>query len=191
MCSESKINTLYPYKPKEFGIPFEKILNGPREREVKIHSGGGNLLSCYITDRSLEITDPLLKEFGLTAVVNKSGLASFTITTETPSQGKHIDMFASHFVKLALTYFEQQGNKIHCCKGNWKGDSISLKQFWSKKRKTKNNIIAAQNTWSGKLFRKLGFTQISEDDVIIQPNKEVIAYFRKPSEKQIKTDTTT
>jgi hypothetical protein len=96
-------------------------------------------------------------------------------------------MHAKQFVYFAYSYFTRRGSYIRSCQGVWLPTSDNLRQY-NQARPLIGPIHAALQTWTGKVFSELGYSEIAElKEEVYSDGKtisNVIVDFVKPQSMQ-------
>jgi hypothetical protein len=165
----------YPYEPGKAGIPFEEIFqyskNG-RENGI-IVGGSGRKIKFEIKESFLEVCDPEFPDRIMGASVKRHGVATFKLQTKVSELDeylefpweKHPDMFAKYFVPVALEHFKNMGIEVNICRGIWSRGSDNYATYVDELKRSRDQVKAAKNTWSGKRFAECGFSEICERDI--------------------------
>lgn len=170
---------LYPYQRGRGGIPFSEILKGFSSGEIHgtIQGGSGKDLLYKINPRLVKIEDKGKRAFRLWAEVDQKGQAEFEIFTEFPEGHKHPDLYAARFITFSLDFFESQGTEVSVCAADWFENGALYHSFMNAWERTGSRAEAAASLWSGQVFAKNGFTQITDFDVsIIRGQGELQSY---------------
>lgn len=72
-------------------------------------------------------------------------------------------IYASELLKLSIEYFTKLGNKITAIRARWSktsGKSDNYVQYMDALGQGMSDTSAAQNTWTGKIAKELGFTHV-------------------------------
>lgn len=179
------------------GIPWDEIFDksdrGKNEGEVK--GGSGRALKYAVGEYSLD-GKPRVKIHVWDASNDAMRLRATTgVTTQDfklalVTRGfngipglRHPDFHAGEFVGDALKFFDERWGIIpsHFI-GIWlkrSSPSDNYLQFMTSLSETEDPVIAAQNTWSGKIVGEHGYTNIGIRDIYIRP-KQITAKFWKP-----------
>lgn len=190
-----------PYQPeypnvegeKGYGFNIQEILKRP-ENNFHFVSASGRKINVLKHEAHIEFQDDRSPDkFHLKAYV-KDGIASFDVSTDIQSKikllnikkhNRHPDFFAVKFVNCALEYFKQNNQDIQAIQGSWLGGSVNSEEFFDNlENKKMSPAEAAKNTWSGRVFISHGFSQVTDQDVILSDfggKKPLVnAFFRKP-----------
>lgn len=182
----------YPYVPGKYGIPFGDLIDQFKAQGLHygiFKSGSGTKIEFKYFDNSIAVADLAHPDRGMQAEV-LNGVASFNLQTRGMVKDKlkdelnpHPDMFAAKFVRFALEYFETIGEEVEMCKGEWHFPSDNWMTFMAELLTHENRVKAAKATWSGKLFRSLGFSRLRKSDISLENtanNIKVVTLFRRP-----------
>lgn len=169
-----KEKLFYPYVPDQYGIDFcgsiakfemQGITSGT------IRGGSGAELEFWFGANAISVMDPIYPDRGMSANVS-DGIASFSLQTRNfPTDSNdgqpdpHPDMFAAQFVRFALDYFESTGEEVHVCEGTWLHPSDNWRVFIVELLKHRDSVKAAKETWTGKLFTALEYSEIERSDI--------------------------
>jgi hypothetical protein len=186
----------YPYEPGKAGIPFEEIFQDfEKGREDGIIIGGsGRKISFKIGATCLSVFDSEFPDRELTTIIAEDGVAVFGIRTRNSgldqNQGfpgeRHPDMFARHFIHIALQHFKNTGVEVNICRGIWDYRSDNYTAYMEELKRSGDQVKAAKSTWSGQRFSEHGFSEVSEEDVkygTIEEDSNLIQvnFHRKPN----------
>lgn len=183
----------YPFVEGERGIPFDGAIDAFREKGKSfgiMKSGSGAELRYTIGSDRLAVRDVRYPDRFMDADV-ENGIATFNLRTRssfldnhTDSPAIHSDMFAAKFVSFALQYFEENHVSMDACKGIWWPETINGKMFARALSEHGDSVLSAKETWSGKLFISLGFTELVEGDIGVEETRTdefaTTAIFRRP-----------
>ena len=182
--------SLYPFVPGKYGLDFSEL---KRSFIGFIPSGSGKRVHGIFEDigakTAIRIDDNEDEGFALHADVNGDTL-KFSLYTRKINGERHPDFFAKNFVAFALNYFEEQGHQINRIEANWthQDDGIwpsdNLDEYFKNRREGMSKEEAARNTWSGRTYTGLGFTEI-EDYYEEEEGEEVKVIFRKPGSQSL------
>ncbi len=107
--------------------------------------------------------------FFLHAIV-KGGIMRFYLNTRDgfgkESPWPYEDLRAAAFMRVAYSFFRSQGQRIDVCHGQWYQGSLNNAQYIANLIAGMSRAKAAQNTWSGRQFTKLGFPGVMEDLIV-------------------------
>lgn len=73
---------------------------------------------------------------------------------------RHPDFMASEYVRNMLGYYLYQNIDVRAIRSIWTNQSDNHVRFVNELKKTKDPILAAKSTYSGKLFSSLGYSHI-------------------------------
>ena len=147
----------YPLERGVKGIDFSNITSGhfvsESGAELETRKGYGYM---SIVDRK--------KNFELSAEV-ESGILKVRVYTKDRITGeRHPDMYASKFVDVALSYFENQGVVIDEFRGIWTAGTDTYDKFMDEYKKTGSlTQAAASNLWEP--INRRGLNRISDSDI--------------------------
>ena len=125
--------------------------------------------------------------------ITSDDIAYFVLHTRGYSQDRngdslgepHPDMFAAQFVKIAISFFRENGIDVKACQGMWSLPSWNREILIRGLEEHGDPVKAAKETWSGRQFVSLGFTELKEEDIETERTERfdvpVRAVFRKPS----------
>jgi hypothetical protein len=177
-----KISREYPYYPEEYGLDLSEVKVG---FFGDVPSGSGKEVHAEMdknADGAWIKIDDKKNEFMMGLLV-RDGVMSGDLYTRKKTGETHPDFRAAEFVTWALHRFEQEGTPVNSIESRWvdtrssNWDSANFKKYKELVEKGEKQREAASQTWSGKLFLQLGFTEI---DVPVEKNGIIIARFKKP-----------
>lgn len=187
----------YPYVPGEYGIDFCDSINQFNlggKTSGTIHGGSGAEMEFWFGTNAISVSDITYPDRGMSAYL-LNGLASFSLQTRSmltdereDEPNPHPDMFAAKFVKFALDYFGSTGEVVNVCKAEWNNPSLNWDTFVAELQEDGDKVRAAKQTWTGKLFTALGFSQIEAEDITFKNSgTRLIIYvmFHRPSDVNI------
>jgi hypothetical protein len=179
-----KAPSLYPYSPRERGIPFTQIFaqalgqfrTAPRlVAEGTIIGGSGRSLAYTLARNCLKVNDAkvhdLLLHTQLGKTLQDSDSIRFMLYSRPEARvavdlnfltvsGHHPDLFAARFIDLSLAYFKAQGVEVEFCQGFWFSGETNYAQFSQGLGRGLSNSEAARQTWSGRQFVRHGFSRV-------------------------------
>ena len=185
----------YPYIEGETGIPFDQIIEPYKTKGKQlghIRSGSGATLEYTIGSGLITVRDVGYPDRFMSAKV-ESGIATFNVQTRRSEldklddnpEGAHPDMFAAKFVAFTLQQFHGNNIDVVACQGTWVPGSSNRELFMRSLDEHGDLVRAAKETWSGRLFVSLGFTELKEEDIAVAETESselgFSAVFRKPS----------
>jgi len=179
-----KVASLYPYEEGVSGIPFKDVFTEAEKKfsttdlsEVWgiLRSGSGREINYTMrrNGRYIAIQDKEQPYFFLWAEVMKrqgKNVLRLGLYTRPDSKdaekydflndsGRHPDFNASKFFELALAYFEAKGIPVDLFQATWTRNETEWKKFMAVYKKAAGNELeAAENTWTFKKLRALGFS---------------------------------
>lgn len=178
----SKPSAVYPYVEGQFGIPLND-LKTPFEGEKR--TGSGRYVLCEIRDEGkkswIRVVDN--KDHYIMHALVKGDTANAEIHTRKKDGKRHPDFFAKHFLAFALNYFKNQGYLIKKFRAIWspvesdEWESDNYAEYWRLRKEGVSPIEAAKQTWSGRTFEELGFTEVEEP---VDEGRAVTVVFKKP-----------
>ncbi|MBI2031583.1 MAG: hypothetical protein HYT08_03110 [Candidatus Levybacteria bacterium] len=186
----------YPYIEGKKGISLEAIIERYRTKGKctgVIRGGSGSELQYTVGSDMLSVRDVGYPDRFMSVQV-VSEIVNFNIRTRTSPldvyednpQDVHPDMYAKKFIVFALTYLSDNNIFISGCKGTWAPNSINLQIFQDEMSVHGDPVRAAKETWTGKLFAELGYSEIKLEEIGAEetPDGELAttAIFRKPNQ---------
>ncbi|OGK15609.1 hypothetical protein A2774_01885 [Candidatus Roizmanbacteria bacterium RIFCSPHIGHO2_01_FULL_39_12c] len=172
-AKENPIEYNYPYVEGVVGINMSEILTPGFQGKIK--SGSGRELSADVTEKGIIISDVLNNYYHLQALFNSNDSSlSFGIYTKVKAKdkkdilsikGRHPDLFAKHFITIALEYFSNIGVQIEQCKGNWSPGENNYRKFMQSLKSGLDPVESAKRTWAGRQFISNGFGRIAQDNI--------------------------
>ncbi len=170
--------------PTSGGIDFDSL-------KRRIHSGeldgtfqgiSGKQLSFNVVDlpnlKALSILDEVDIDSDCKLIATLQPLDTLNLALsrkyKPPNSGRHPDLKAAPFVDFSLSFFAGLGLKIAKFQGVWNEGSDNHESFIREYVLLGDRVAAAKSTWSGKIMGAHGFTQITEDDIEIDSERELV-----------------
>ena len=155
------------------------LLYNSRHIQEQIQGSLG-AVNCLITPSYIAFSDVLSPMYKLEAWVDFSGVLEFHLFTRDQTKKqfpktrhRHPDMSAKDFVLLSFRHFEKHKVTVNACKSTWYPyNSDNYDTFCKIYEQTHDLVLAAQSTWSGKVFTQLGFSHITKNDILVEYEQE-------------------
>lgn len=157
--------------------PAEELISqalrfGARKR---FHGASGRELSIVAYTYRVGIEDVRCPKFCLEGEIDSDLMATFNLHTREDNpdteiqlvNGRHPDMRAGNFVRFMLSkYFPEYGyTHILGYRSCWRKSSDNYQQFQKACASNSDVVLAARNTWTGKLVQELGFSEVYPETI--------------------------
>ncbi len=168
----------YPYVEGSHGIPFFQMEEG---EGLKINGGSGAILCYDVLPDELQVTDgDVRSSFFLNAKVEDGvlDLSLFTRRNDDNVSQHFPDFFASRFIDVALTHFNNTDAMINYFQAHW-SRGVNYETFNNVLAKTNDPRMAVRETWTYKEMSKRGFVLCRGFDAINITNDLVTVLFER------------
>lgn len=159
---------------------INKCIRSGRDQGVVIGNSGREIYFqkdnyCFnLFDKKYDI-------YHLKSQVLAGNICSFDLSTKKESSlheidsvdGRHPDFMATKYVKSMLNYYQNQNIEISAIRSIWTNQSDNHLQFVQEFKKTKDPVMAALSTYSGKLFSSIGYSYVPKKKLFMNYENEM------------------